>query len=85
VLAAAGSALAACGGGSGSKSSGDSKETTLWYWSGGLSDKVVADAVPQFKAQTTVKSSVIGGDFKTEADDHPRRRQVRTGHHRDQG
>jgi len=63
VLAAAGGALAACGGKSGSKSS-DSKETTLWYWGGGLSDKVVADAVPQFASQTTLKPSVIGGDFK---------------------
>ena len=63
VLAAAGGVMAACGGKSGSKSS-DSKETTLWYWGGGLSDKVVADAVPQFASQTTLKPSVIGGDFK---------------------
>ena len=63
MFAAAGGVLAACGGKSSSKSSG-SKETTLWYWSGGLSDKVVADAVTQFAGQTTLKPSVIGGDFK---------------------
>ncbi|HEV7961843.1 MAG TPA: extracellular solute-binding protein [Actinoplanes sp.] len=63
LLAAAGGITAACGGGSGSKSS-DSKEIALWYWSGGLSDKVVADAVTQFAQQTTIKPSVVGGDFK---------------------
>ena len=63
--AATGALVSACGdddsgGGSGS----DSKTTTLWYWAGGLSDKVVADAVTQFTSKTTVKPSVIGGDFK---------------------
>jgi cellobiose transport system substrate-binding protein len=65
LLAAAGGVTAACGGGPGSKSSDSgSKEIALWYWAGGLSDKVVADAVTQFASQTTIKSSVIGGDFK---------------------
>jgi cellobiose transport system substrate-binding protein len=63
--AATGALVSACGdddsgGGSGS----DSKTTTLWYWAGGLSDKVVADAVTQFTSKTTMKPSVIGGDFK---------------------
>ncbi|MFD1539411.1 ABC transporter substrate-binding protein [Nonomuraea guangzhouensis] len=64
-LAAAGAgSTAACGGsGSGAASGGTAAELTLWYWGGGLSDKVVADAVKQF-AQTKIKPSVIGGDFK---------------------
>lgn len=65
LLAAAGGVTAACGGGPDSKSSGSgSKEIALWYWAGGLSDKVVADAVTRFASQTTIKASVIGGDFK---------------------
>jgi cellobiose transport system substrate-binding protein len=65
LLAAAGGVTAACGGGSGSKSSGSgSKDIALWYWAGGLSDKVVADSVTHFASQATIKSSVIGGDFK---------------------
>ncbi|MFI7704214.1 ABC transporter substrate-binding protein [Nonomuraea sp. NPDC049480] len=67
--AAAIGGTAACGGGSSSTTSsssspgGGAKELTLWYWGGGLSDKLVADAVKQF-SQTTLKPSVIGGDFK---------------------
>jgi cellobiose transport system substrate-binding protein len=66
LLAAAGGITAACGGGSDDKGSGSggSKEIDLWYWGGGLSDKVVADSVTHFAAQGTVKPSVIGGDFK---------------------
>jgi cellobiose transport system substrate-binding protein len=49
----------------GNSSTGNSGKTTaLWYWGGGLSDKVVADAVTHFASKTTVKTSVIGGDFK---------------------
>lgn len=63
-IAAAGlSGTAACGGGGGSAAAGGAKELTLWYWGGGLSDKLVADAVKHF-SQTTLKPSVIGGDFK---------------------
>jgi cellobiose transport system substrate-binding protein len=62
MFSAAGVALTACGDDSGSGST-DSKTTTLWYWAGGLSDKVVADGVTHF-SQTTLKPSVIGGDFK---------------------
>jgi len=61
--AATGALVSACGDDD-SSSGSDSKNTTLWYWAGGLSDKVVADSVTQFKAKTTVKPSVIGGDFK---------------------
>ncbi|GAA1283351.1 sugar ABC transporter substrate-binding protein [Planotetraspora silvatica] len=61
LVSAGSAALAACGSGSGSGA--DAKELTLWYWGGGLSDKVVADAVKQF-TQTKLKPSVIGGDFK---------------------
>jgi len=65
-----GSALAILGLGvlpgctSGGGSGADSATTALWYWGGGLSDKVVAGAVAQFKAKTTIKPSVVGGDFK---------------------
>ena len=65
VLTAAGAGLtAACGGGSGSSGSKDSKNLKFWYWAGGLSDKVVADAKTHF-SDATLKTSVIGGDFKT--------------------
>ncbi len=57
--------LSACSGGS-ATSGGDagSATSTLWYWGGGMSDKVVAAAVEHFKATTTIKPSIIGGDFK---------------------
>ncbi|MEH3077074.1 MAG: extracellular solute-binding protein [Quadrisphaera sp.] len=42
---------------------GSSDGTTLWYWGGGLSDKVVANAATQFP-DAKIKASVIGGDFK---------------------
>jgi cellobiose transport system substrate-binding protein len=54
--------LAACGDDSGG-SGGDGKELTLWYWSGGLSKKVLDGAVAHF---TDVKLTLaeIGGNFK---------------------
>jgi cellobiose transport system substrate-binding protein len=64
LTAATAGATAACGGGTGSGGSKDSKNLTLWYWAGGLSDKVVADAGTHFSGYT-LKASVIGGDFKT--------------------
>ncbi|MER5211714.1 extracellular solute-binding protein [Streptomyces sp. NPDC002838] len=65
VLTAATAGLtAACGDGSGSSGGKDSKNLKFWYWAGGLSDKVVADAKKQFP-DVTLKTSVIGGDFKT--------------------
>jgi cellobiose transport system substrate-binding protein len=56
--------LSACststsGGSGGSGSDG----TALWYWNGGLSDKVVAAAKTQF-ADADITPSVVGGDFK---------------------
>jgi cellobiose transport system substrate-binding protein len=64
----AGAAFAAAAGcsTSGKKSTGGSGggSLALWYWGGGLSDKVVADAVTHFAGSATVKPSVIGGDFK---------------------
>lgn len=61
---AAGATLSACGNSSTSGGSGAAPASmTLWYWSGGLSDKVVSDAAKKF-TQTKLKSSVIGGDFK---------------------
>ena len=61
---AVGGGAAACGTSSTSGSGGGVPASmTLWYWSGGLSDKVVADATKKF-TQTKLKSSVIGGDFK---------------------
>jgi cellobiose transport system substrate-binding protein len=53
---------AACGTSSGATSS--AKALSLWYWSGGLSTNVVADAVKRFKPQAKLTPSVIGGDFK---------------------
>jgi cellobiose transport system substrate-binding protein len=67
LLGMAGTAVATASGcsssGSGDTSS-DSKTIALWYWGGGLSDKVVADAVTQFAQQGTLKPSVIGGNYK---------------------
>lgn len=51
----------ACGKGGGGAA--DTNELTLWYWGGGLSDKVVADAVATFN-KVRLTPSVIGGDFK---------------------
>jgi cellobiose transport system substrate-binding protein len=56
--------LSACSTDAGSGSGSGSTDSTLWYWGGGLSDKVVSAAIQQFKPQTTLKPSVIGGDFK---------------------
>ena len=67
LAGAAGTAFTAAGCSTSPKSGGSgstSKTTTLWYWGGGLSDKVVADAVTHFASSTTVKPSIIGGDFK---------------------
>ncbi|MER5182421.1 extracellular solute-binding protein [Streptomyces sp. NPDC002896] len=64
LTAAAAGATAACGGGAASSGSKDDKNLTFWYWAGGLSDKVVADAKKHF-SDVTLKTSVIGGDFKT--------------------
>ncbi|TPQ17817.1 ABC transporter substrate-binding protein [Streptomyces sporangiiformans] len=64
LLAAAGAGVtAACGGDSDSGGTKNGKNLTLWYWGGGLSDKVVADAKKHF-TDVTLKSSVIGGTFK---------------------
>ncbi|TMR90252.1 extracellular solute-binding protein [Nonomuraea basaltis] len=64
-MAAAGiGGTAACGGSGGeTAAAGGATELTLWYWGGGLSDKVVAEAVKNF-SKITLKPSVIGGDFK---------------------
>lgn len=64
MLGVAGTAVgatAACG----SSSSSGSKTTalSLWYWGGGLSDKVVADAVTHFP-DFQIKAQKIDGDFK---------------------
>src|SRR6266545_4119445 len=66
LLGMAGVAVGATGVGcsSGDKaSSEDSKNLSLWYWSGGLSDKVVADVPTKFP-DITFKATQIGGDFK---------------------
>lgn len=62
LTVAASGGLAACGGtaGGGTK---HGKDLTLWYWGGGLSDKVVADAKTHF-TEVKVTSAQIGGDFK---------------------
>lgn len=66
LLGMAGAAVGATGVGCSSDDktpSGDSKNLSLWYWSGGLSDKVVADVATKF-SDITFKATQIGGDFK---------------------
>jgi cellobiose transport system substrate-binding protein len=63
LLAMASAGAAACGSKADSKSDSGTKDIALWYWGGGLSDKVVADAVTHF-TQAKITPSVIGGDFK---------------------
>ncbi|GLI00796.1 ABC transporter substrate-binding protein [Phytohabitans aurantiacus] len=64
VATAAVGASAACGGDDESGSTGgDSKDLSLWYWSGGLSEKVVADVSTQF-SDITFKATQVGGSFK---------------------
>jgi cellobiose transport system substrate-binding protein len=65
LTAAAAGATAACGGGAETSGGKDDKDLTLWYWSGGLSDKVVADARKHFSSDISLKTSMVGGDFKT--------------------
>jgi cellobiose transport system substrate-binding protein len=60
---AVGAAAACSSGGSATGTSSASSNLALWYWSGGLSDKVVADVPAQFPA-ITFKATQIGGDFK---------------------
>jgi cellobiose transport system substrate-binding protein len=62
VLTAASGGLAACGGPA-TTGTTHGKDLTLWYWGGGLSDKVVADAKKHF-TQVKLTSAVVGGDFK---------------------
>ncbi|WP_329319458.1 extracellular solute-binding protein [Streptomyces sp. NBC_01262] len=65
LTAAAAGMTAACGtSGSGSGGTKNGKNLTLWYWGGGLSDKVVADAKTHF-TEVSLKSAQIGGEFKT--------------------
>jgi cellobiose transport system substrate-binding protein len=59
------SGLAACGDddAAGGATGGDSKELALWYWSGGLSKKVLDGVAAQFP-DVKVTMSEIGGTFK---------------------
>ena len=52
---------AGCGDGTAASEAGT---TTLWSWPGGLSEKVLADAVTQFADRTELKVSVLSGDYK---------------------
>jgi len=61
LTAAAAGFSAACGS---SGAGADGKDLTLWYWGGGLSDKVVADAKTHFAADIALTASSVGGDFK---------------------
>jgi cellobiose transport system substrate-binding protein len=68
LLGMAGAAFggtAACGGDGKDKAtpSGDSKSLALWYWPGGLSEKVLADVPKQF-ADISFNATKIGDDFK---------------------
>lgn len=55
---------AGCGGDDDSAATAkDGKELTLWYWSGGLSTKVLTDAVAHF-TDVKLTTSEIGGTFK---------------------
>jgi len=59
LAAAAAGTASACG----ASGSGTATDLTLWYWGGGLSDNVVADAGKQF-APDKLAASQIGGAFK---------------------
>ncbi|WP_125805028.1 ABC transporter substrate-binding protein [Actinoplanes sp. ATCC 53533] len=52
---------AGCGDGTAASEAGT---TALWSWPGGLSEKVLADAVTQFAGRTELKVSVLSGDYK---------------------
>ena len=43
------------------------RNMALWYWSGGLSDKVVADAKTRFDTDVSLQATQIGGYFKLQA------------------
>jgi hypothetical protein len=51
------------GGGNGTTES-EAGTTALWSWPGGLSEKVLADAVTRFADRTELKVSVLSGDYK---------------------
>jgi cellobiose transport system substrate-binding protein len=53
---------AACG--SSGSAAANGKDLALWYWGGGLSDKVVADAKTRFAKDITLTANSVGGDFK---------------------
>jgi cellobiose transport system substrate-binding protein len=63
ALTAATAGLTAACGGSGSTGTKNGKNLTLWYWGGGLSDKVVADAKTHF-TEVKLTAAQVGGDFK---------------------
>jgi len=63
LSASAVGASAACSKDEDSATGGESKDLSLWYWSGGLSDKVVADVPKQFP-DITFKATQVGGSFK---------------------
>jgi cellobiose transport system substrate-binding protein len=63
LAGAAAGATAACESSTGSSSSKGGKTLSLWYWDGGLSKKVVADAVTHF-SDVTIQPSLIGGNMK---------------------
>ncbi|GAB7039470.1 MULTISPECIES: ABC transporter substrate-binding protein [Catenuloplanes] len=56
-------AMGACGA-DGSGAADKTGETVLWYWPGGLSDTVLADAVRHFAPRTALKPTLIEGDFR---------------------
>jgi len=56
-------ALTACGSSSTTSSSTKSESLSLWYWGGGLSDKVVEAAITQFP-NAKLKTQKIDGDFR---------------------
>ncbi|NIZ89882.1 ABC transporter substrate-binding protein [Kineococcus rubinsiae] len=63
-LAALGTgALAACSTSTSGGGTSGSTATALWYWNGGLSDKVVAASKTRFP-DAGITPSVVGGDFK---------------------
>ena len=64
-LGVAASACAGLGAGCGDGTAASATGTTaLWCWPGGLSEKVLADAVTQFADRTELKVSVLSGDYK---------------------
>ncbi|WP_203901864.1 ABC transporter substrate-binding protein [Virgisporangium aliadipatigenens] len=59
LLAAAAAGVSGC-----TAATKPTRATTLWYWSGGLSEKVVADAVSRYGGAAGLKPRLVEGNYK---------------------